>query len=259
MSDKVSIIMPNYNSARFLDETILSVIGQSYRDWELLIVDDCSTDSSLEIIKKFQLQDDRIHLIINDKNRGAAYSRNIALKHATGKWVAFLDSDDVWLPEKLEKQIYFMENNGYDFSYAICELIDENSVAIGKYVTGPKKITKRRMFRYNYLTCLTVMYNREKVGDVQIDDAVGNGRNDYALWLKVSRKCVCYLLQDLLAKYRVRTSSLSHGHFFRLIKYHYELFRISEKMGRLRSFYHTAVNMFFGLWKKLIYTKKVRE
>ena len=259
MSDKVSIIMPNYNSARFLDETILSVIGQSYRDWELLIVDDCSTDSSLEIIKKFQLQDDRIHLIINDKNRGAAYSRNIALKHATGKWVAFLDSDDVWLPEKLEKQIYFMENNGYDFSYAISELIDENSVAIGKYVTGPKKITKRRMFRYNYLTCLTVMYNREKVGDVQIDDAVGNGRNDYALWLKVSRKCVCYLLQDLLAKYRVRTSSLSHGHFFRLIKYHYELFRISEKMGRLRSFYHTAVNMFFGLWKKLIYTKKVRE
>lgn len=255
MSDKVSIIMPNYNSASFLEETISSVIEQTYGDWELLIVDDCSTDGSVEIIEKFRSQDDRIHLTVNDENRGAAFSRNVALGQASGKWVAFLDSDDVWLPEKLDKQIAFMEDNGYDFSYGYCELMDENSAALGKLVIGPKKITKRKMFRYNYLTCLTVMYNRETIGDIRIEEAIGNGRNDYALWLKVSRKSVCYLLPELLAKYRMRTQSLSHGHFFKLIKYHYELFRISEQMGKLRAFYHTAVNMFFGFWKKLIYTK----
>ena len=173
MSDLVSIIMPSYNTGRFISETIESVLAQSYSNWELIIVDDCSTDNTDEVIEDY-ISDDRIKYIKNDKNSGAAISRNRALREAKGKWIAFLDSDDLWEAQKLEKQITFMENYKYRFSYTNYIEIDEESIFNGKCVTGPKRITTHGMYNYCWMGCLTVMYDAEAIGLVQIEDIKKN-------------------------------------------------------------------------------------
>ena len=147
MNDLVSIVMPSYNTGCFIKETIESVLAQSYPTWELIIVDDCSSDNTDDIVRQY-LFDGRIHYIKSDTNGGAAASRNRALREAKGKWIAFLDSDDLWHPEKLEKQIEFMTKNNYHFSYTnYCE-IDENSKETGILITGPKVITNKLMKAY---------------------------------------------------------------------------------------------------------------
>lgn len=251
MNDLISIIMPSYNTGKFIAETINSVLAQTYTNWELIIVDDCSTDNTDEIVSSFT--DERIRYLKNEKNSGAAVSRNRALAQAKGKWIAFLDSDDLWTAGKLEKQIAFMENNGYSFSYTNYIEIDEESQPNGKSVTGPKKITKAGMYLYCWMGCLTVMYNAEKIGLIQIADIKKN--NDYAMWLKVCSKADCYLLNENLAKYRKRSGSISNHSYSKLIKWHYKLFSDAEGMGELRSTFHTVVNLFFGVVKKIIYTK----
>ena len=127
----VSIITPAFNSEKYIAETILSVQAQTYQDWEMLIIDDCSTDKTAEIVSAFHEKDSRIRYFYNSTNKGSAYSRNLALQNAKGKWIAFLDSDDTWHPEKLERQIEFMTKNNYNFSYTnYCE-IDDNSAETG--------------------------------------------------------------------------------------------------------------------------------
>ena len=257
MYGKVSIIMPNYNCEKFLGETINSVIRQTYTNWELLIVDDCSTDKSVEVIQEFCDQDDRIKLFVNEKNSGAAASRNWAMREATGKWIAFLDSDDMWLPEKLEKQLAFMVDNGYQFSYTSYEHVDEQNEKLNIVVTGPKVLSKRKMFRYCYPGCLTVIYDSTDTGIVQIPDEIANGENDYAIWLKVCKFYKCYYLGEILSLYRVRGSSLSHkSKKTKLMKNHYRLFRISEKRTAIGALYCLVRNLFFGFWKKVKYVKK---
>ena len=249
----VSIIMPNYNGAKYVRETLESVIAQTYTNWELLFVDDCSSDNSLEIVEGYN--EPRFKILKNPTNQGAAASRNYALREAKGKWIAFLDADDLWLPEKLEKQLAFMINNNYHFSCTSYEHINEDSEPIGVKVVSPKKIGKRKMYRYCYLGCLTVMYDAEHVGLIQVDERL-KSRNDYAMWLKVSKHCVCYYLDKALAKYRIRANSLSHSGLKKSIKNQYRLFRIGENMCAIRAMYHTMINLFFGMLKKVFYVKK---
>lgn len=252
MNDLVSIIMPSYNTAQYIAETIQSVLTQTYTNWELIIVDDCSIDNTDEIIATFT--DSRIRYLKNEHNSGAAVSRNRALKEAKGKWIAFLDSDDVWHPEKLEKQISFMEKNGYAFTYTEYEEIDETSSPLGIYVSGPKKITKAGMYNYCWPGCLTVMYDRDIVGEIQIEDIKKN--NDYAMWLKAVKKAPCYLLKENLARYRIRSNSISRHSKLKLIKHHYILYRTGEKKGITSSTVLTIRNLVFGVLKKLIYVSK---
>ena len=252
MNELVSVIMPSYNTGKFIKETVESVLAQTYTNWELLIVDDCSTDNTDEVMKEY-LSDSRVKYFKNEKNSGAAVSRNKALREASGKWIAFLDSDDLWLPNKLQKQISFMEENDYHFSYTnYCE-IDEESKNLGKSVTGPKKITKTGMYNYCWPGCLTVMYDSEKVGLVQIEDIKKN--NDYAMWLNAIKKADCYLLDEELAKYRKRTGSISNHGYTKLIKWHYRLYRFAEKKDPISSLVLTGRNLFFGVIKKLKYVK----
>ena len=199
MSGLVSIIMPSYNTGEYIAESIESVLRQTYQNWELIIVDDCSNDNTDDVVNPF-LKDARILYMKNKKNSGAAVSRNRALQAARGKWVAFLDSDDLWMPDKLSKQITFMEKNGYHFSYTNYAEMDSEGNRNGVKVSGPKKITKTGMFNYCWPGCLTVMYNVDTVGLVQVADIKKN--NDYAIWLKVCRKANCYLLDEELALYR---------------------------------------------------------
>lgn len=253
MQDLVSIIMPSYNTATLIKDSINSILCQTYSNWELIIVDDCSTDNTDEVV--FQISDNRIKYLKNDKNCGAALSRNRALREAKGKWIAFLDSDDLWAPEKLEKQISFMKKNNHIFSYTNYEEIDMQGKEIGVKITGPKKITKTGMFNYCWPGCLTVMYDASKIGLIQIDDIKIN--NDYAIWLKICRKANCYLLDECLGKYRRgREGSISNHKIIKMIRWHYMLFRNNEHQGKIISFINTCRNLIFGLYKKLRYVKE---
>ena len=249
----VSIIMPSYNTASFIEETIQSVLNQTYTNWELIIVDDCSTDNTNEVVDT--IKDCRIHYLKNEKNSGAAISRNKALREAKGQWIAYLDSDDLWMPEKLEKQIKFMEENGYVFSYTNYEEIDVDGYKTGVKVTGPKKITKTGMFNYCWPGCLTVMYDANKIGLIQIEDIKKN--NDYAMWLKVCRKADCYLLDEILGQYRKgRVGSVSTHSIRTMIGWHYKLYREAEDMGILSSLFNTGRNLVFGFYKKKRYVRR---
>ena len=249
----VSIIMPSYNTASFIEETIQSVLNQTYTNWELIIVDDCSTDNTDEVLEN--IKDSRIRYFKNDKNSGAAVSRNKALREAKGQWIAYLDSDDLWMPEKLEKQIHFMETNGYAFSYTNYEEIDVNGNKTGVSITGPKKITKTGMFNYCWPGCLTVMFDANKIGLIQIEDIKKN--NDYAMWLKVCRKADCFLLDETLGQYRKgRIGSVSTHSIKTMIGWHYKLYHEAECMGKIESLYNTGRNLIFGFYKKKRYVKK---
>jgi glycosyltransferase involved in cell wall biosynthesis len=246
--------MPSYNTSRFIEETINSVLSQTYSDWELLIVDDCSSDDTDDVVQPF-LADGRIRYLKNERNSGAAVSRNRALREARGKWIAFLDSDDLWMPEKLEKQIEFMKKNGYHFSYTNYAEINVDGKRNGISVTGPKKITKTGFFNYCWPGCLTVMYDAETIGLIQIADIKKN--NDYAMWLKVCQKADCYLLSEELALYRRgRAGSVSSHSIKTMISWHYKLYREAEGQNAISALINTGRNMIFGFYKKKRYVEK---
>lgn len=248
----VSIIMPSYNTGRLIGESIESVINQTYSNWELLIVDDHSTDHTEEVVRSFP--DDRIRFFSNEENLGAALSRNRAMREARGEWIAFLDSDDLWEPEKLEKQIDFMQRNGYVFSYHDYEKIDENSKPLNIYVTGPKVVTRQMMYNYGYPGCLTFMYSAKEFGLIQIKDIKKN--NDYAILLKACKMADCHLLPENLARYRVRKVSMSHDKLYKKIKSHYDLFRHCDEQSAIAAFWLASRNIFYGVLKKRNYERR---
>lgn len=251
----VSIIMPSYNTSQYIIKSIQSVQKQTYTNWELIIVDDCSTDDTDNTV--LQVKDSRVRYLKKERNSGAAESRNLALREAKGKWIAFLDSDDLWKQDKLEKQIAFMEKNEYFFSYAKYEVIDENGDFCGLRVSGPKRIKKKRMYKYCWPGCLTVMYDRDRIGEIQIADLKKN--NDYAMWLRVSEKADCYLLDEILGCYRKRRGSISNHSYIELVKWHYKLFRIEEKKNPISAMVYTFRNVFYGIVKKIVYVKKCKN
>lgn len=252
MNDLVSIITPTYNCGKFIGETIESVRAQNYTRWEMIIVDDCSTDNTEEVVASYH--DDRIVYIRNDVNSGAAVSRNRALRMARGRWMAFLDSDDLWMPEKLERQIKFMEENGYSFSSTKRTSCEEDGTPTGIYISGPRKVTKFKMHNYCWIGAATVMYDKNVIGLIQIADL--KKRNDYAMWLKAIEKADCYYLDETLSIHRKRKGSISSAKYTVLAKYFYILYRQGEEMGMLRAAVRTARNLFFGMMKKALYYKK---
>lgn len=245
--------MPSWNTDKFIAESIKSVLNQTYTCWELIIVDDCSTDNTDIVVSYFK--DARIRYYKNKTNLGAALTRNKAIREAKGEWVAFLDSDDIWLPEKLERQLNFMKEHSYYFSYHEYKKIDENSNPLNINVSGPKVITKRKMYNYGYPGCLTFMYNSTAMGLIQINDIKKN--NDYAILLKLCKKANCYLLPEYLALYRIRKKSISHDKILKKLKSHYDLFHMCDDRNVVTSFWYACWNMFYGITKKLQYERKV--
>lgn len=250
----VSIIMPSYNCGRFVAESIESVLAQTYKNWELLFVDDCSTDDTLLTVGLFAEKDKRIKVCQNVKNSGAAVSRNTALRNARGRWIAFLDSDDLWEPTKLERQIKFMEENGYAFSYHDYIEMDEQDKELGVYVSGKKHVGKFDMFACCWPGCLSVMYDAYVVGLIQINDIKKN--NDTAMWLKVIRKADCYLMPERLARYRRRQNSITPKPLWKRIWAHYPLFRVAEEMNPVTATFWVLMNVAGNAYKKMFYVKK---
>jgi teichuronic acid biosynthesis glycosyltransferase TuaG len=255
MHGLVSIIMPSYNTAKYIGDSIKSVLAQTYGNWELIIVDDCSTDNTDEIVKEF-LSDERIKYLKNAKNSGAAISRNYALREAKGKWIAFLDSDDLWLPEKLEKQLAFMVENGYKFSYTDY-MICLNGQWLPYVYYGPNVVNKRKMKDYCYFSTITVIYDREHVGLIQIEPVRKN--NDYAMWLRIIEKTPCYRFGECLSYYIKHEGSISSGSKLKLIKHHYILWRVAEHKNPISAWVLTFRNIFWWLIKRVKYKKDIKE
>lgn len=254
MNDLVSIITPTWNCGRFIGDTIRSIQVQTYTNWEMIIADDCSTDNTQKVIEAFIKQDNRIRYIRNEKNSGAAITRNYALREARGRWIAFLDSDDLWSPNKLERQIKFMDENKYSFSYHEYVEIDEDSSEIGVYVSGKRHITKWEMYACCWPGCLSVMYDANVVGLVQIADVKKN--NDTAMWLKVIDKADCYLLKENLGRYRRRKGSITPPSIKEKIGWHYVLFHKACGMNPIASAFWMCVNILGNSYKKIFFVKK---
>ncbi len=238
----VSIITPCYNSAKYIGETIESVLNQNYTNWEMIIVDDISTDNTVEVVRNYQKKDERIKFYVLSEKGGASLARNKAIKESKGKYIAFLDSDDVWKKEKLSKQVEFMENHNYDFTYHNYELIDENSNPLKVLRLSPKSISYKRALIGCSIGCLSAMYNCEKVGKIKIKRL--DKRNDDAMWFKILEKCNNgYLLNENLALYRIGNNSISSGSKLKLLKYHFKLYRVIQEYSIILSLFFTFTNI----------------
>jgi teichuronic acid biosynthesis glycosyltransferase TuaG len=234
----VSIITPSYNSAKFIKQCIESVIAQTYTNWEMLIVDDYSADNSLQILKKYN--DKRIQLIELDKNVGASESRNVAIRKAKGKYIAFLDSDDLWEPQKLEKQISFMETEDIAFSFSTYQPMSDDESKLYSIIHAPKIVTYSSYLKKTIIGCLTVVIDREKTGGFEMPNI--RSSHDMALWLLIMRRGFdAYGLDENLARYRIVSTS-NTANKWRAAKDVWMVYRQFEKLS-----------FFYSIWCFLNY------
>lgn len=234
----VSVITPTYNCADFIGETIESVQSQIYQNWEMIIVDDCSTDNTKEVVDKYISKDSRIKYFCLKNNSGAAVARTKAMELANGEYMAFLDSDDIWPEDKLKKQLYFMKEHDVAFTCTAYEQIDENGKPLNKVINTVPKADYNRVLLDCPVGNSTVMYNVEKMGKFEVPNI--RKRNDDALWLQMlKREKYVYGLNIVLMKYRIRHNSISSNKF-KVIKYHWILYRNIEHLSVARSLFHIA-------------------
>lgn len=208
MNNLVSIIMPAFNAGLYIEQSINSVINQTHENWELIIVNDCSTDNTKEICEAYEFREKRIQLINLEENLGVAGARNIAIERSLGKYIAFLDSDDLWKNDKLEKQLQFMNENRCFFVYASYEIINENGKTSGKILKVPKVIDYNSLLKVNSIGCLTVLIDKESIDNIEMPKLK---HEDYATWLTVLKKnnIKAYGIEESLAFYRKTPNSIS--------------------------------------------------
>lgn len=231
----VTIVTPSYNSASFFSETIQSVLNQSFSDWEMIVVDDCSTDNTIEVIQHFVDQDSRIKMICLSKNSGPAVARNTAIECAQGRYIAFLDSDDIWLPDKLEKQLVFMQDNNYPFTYAAYDKIDENRQVFG-YVGVPDNISYYDLLKTCSIGCLTAIYDTDYFGKIYMP--TNTKREDFATWLILLKQVdYAYGLNECLAQYRVYENQTS-AKKIKMAKENWYLYREVEGLNLMKASYY---------------------
>lgn len=217
MEEKVSVIMPAYNASKFIEKSIESVRSQTYSNWELLIADDGSSDHSVDIIKRFSNKDQRIKLVEIKNNNGAANARNEAIKKSNGRYLAFLDSDDLWAPEKLKKQVEFMKVREIGFSFTNYRMISEDGHEMDRFVICPEKVTYEDLLKNTIIGCLTVIIDKNKISDVAFPNVKPE---DTALWLSILRQGhAAYCLQEDLAMYRVVKGSVSSNRLKAAMKF----------------------------------------
>lgn len=243
----VSIITPTYNSANTIADTIESAINQSYPWWQMIIVDDASTDDTVNIIKNWQTVDDRILLMQLDCNSGAAIARNKAIKNAIGRYIAFLDSDDRWKTDKLLKQINFMRSNKAALSFTGYEKIDDNGAYIG-YVGAHSTVNYKALLKSNVIGCLTAIYDTKYIGKIYMPEI--RTRQDYGLWLDILKNhtVVAHGLNEVLATYSVRKNSISSNKKKAALNT-FKLYRDIEKLGNVKSVYYFCHYVIRGLVK----------
>lgn len=252
----ISIITPAYNAERFIEETIHSVLEQTYSNWEMIIVDDQSRDKTVEIVKKYVEKDKRIKLIMLEENGGSAVARNTAMKNSEGKYIAFLDSDDLWYPNKLEKQLEFMQANDIAFSFTEFERIQQDGSPTGQVSNAPKSVGYSDLMKHCIIGCLTVMLDRTKIGELRMPDI--RTRQDYAFWLQITRNGIrAYGLPEVLAKYRLVENSISRNKW-RAAKKNWYVYKHVEKQGLIKSTWYFSNYAIRNVLKLLKWKIKAR-
>lgn len=232
----VSVITPLYNAKDYIKGAIQSVQEQSYTNWEMVIIDDGSTDDSIAIVEEIQKKDERIRLIFNDGNQGVASARNHGIRVAKGRYIAFLDSDDLWLPDKLEIQLEQMKHKQCGFCYGNCQVIDHDGRVYGKERIAPAKITYRQLLYGNPIPCVTVVLDRWSVGQIQMPRI---GHEDYATWLMILQYETHYAIgvEKIVAQYREDKKSLS-GNKWKAVRWQWDIYRKFLKMGCFQSLWY---------------------
>lgn len=263
-NDLVSVIMLSKDNGRYVEETIRSVMAQTYQNWEVIFMDDSSKDDTVSQMMDLMTEskvrredgtyETRIKVSQSVQSRGFGISLNSALRDARGRWIAFLNVGDVWEPEKLSKQIAFMEEHGYAFSYTKFGLMNENSEDRGIVIGGKEHINYKDMQKCCWPSYLTVMYDANKVGKMRVRNLGRN--NDYALWLNVSEKVDCHLLPENLAKLRTKWNLFGKFILTTKLKWRYECYRIEEDLGLFTSIGMTLRNMCYGVWKWWKYVER---
>lgn len=234
----VSIIVPVYNAAKYIEQTIDMVCQQTYKDWELILVDDASSDGSADVIeKRIKSQGKRIRLIRKDYNEGAAAARNSGIDASSGRYIAFLDADDVWMPDKLEKQVAFMEKTGAAFSFHSYEFGDEKANPTGRIVRAPQTLKFRQALSRTVIFTTTVMFDTEKI-DMEIIHMPQVPSEDTATWWRILKSgYVAYGLDENLAIYRRPGKSLSSNKFVAMQRIWF-LYRNIADLSVAASFYY---------------------
>ena len=233
--EKISIIVPMYNAEKFIGKTIESVLAQTYQNWEMLIMNDVSTDNSLAIVSVYAKKDERIKIVNTEKNVGVVKGRNFLIDLASGKYIAFLDADDYWHNEKLEKQIKFMKEKNASISCTEYTRVKDNEEKINDVIIK-EEISYNDMLKNNYLGCLTVIYDAKKIGKRYFKELEKN--EDYVLWLEIVKDVnTIYGLKENLAYYRVLDNSRSSNKV-KTAKVRWEIYRKIEKLSLLKSIYY---------------------
>lgn len=235
MNAIVSIITPVYNSEKYIAQNLKSVIAQSYQHWEHILIDDCSTDRSEEIIQSFQNNDNRIKYLSLNSNSGAGVARNKGIEIAKGDYIAFLDSDDQWYPTKLYDQLSFMKQNGYYFSFTNYDTVNEAGRHLNKIIKCKPMVTYKIALLKNPIGCLTVMYDVNFFGKQYMPSI--RKRQDYALWLSLLKKVNGYGLNKCLASYRIGNNSISSNKMD-LLKYEWNIYREVESLSFFKSCFY---------------------
>jgi teichuronic acid biosynthesis glycosyltransferase TuaG len=247
MESLVSIITPCFNSEKFISETIISVQKQTYSNWEMFIADDGSEDKTVQIIQNFMDEDSRIHLIRLHKNSGAAKARNFGIEKITGKYMTFLDADDIWFPDFIENSIETIKKTGINFVFSSYKRSNENLEFVYSDFIVPKKVTYTDILKTNSISCLTAFINVEALGIKKMPDILK--RQDMGLWLKYLKEIpFAHGIQEPKAIYRIRENSLSRNKK-NLIKYQWQFYYKVEKLGFFPSVYYMLQWMVRGFLK----------
>ncbi|MGC9351581.1 MAG: glycosyltransferase family 2 protein [Sulfurovum sp.] len=247
MNIDVTIITPSHNSEKFIAQTIESVLNQTYREWEMIIVDDQSTDNSVKLIDSYVQKDTRIKCIVLEENSGPAVARNRAIEEAKGRYIAFLDADDLWMPQKLEKQIAFMQRENIALSYTGYYRFEASVEEIKDEITVPLKVDYHELLKQNIIGCLTAVYDTKVLGKVTMP--LIRKRQDFGLWLKILKEVpYAYALQEPLAYYRIHTDSISSNKII-TSKYNWKLYREVEKLPWYKALYYFAWYTYRSLLK----------
>lgn len=233
--DLVSIITPMYNAEKTIAYTIESVLAQTYMKWEMIIIDDASSDSSMDIVKEYVKNDSRIKLYSLNRNEGIANARNVGLANAGGRYICFLDSDDMWRSEKLMVQCELMKENGWGFSFTSCAVIDKNHQFVGKIRHVPHFVDYKKLLKGNCIPCLTVMIDREQIN---VPMMVNMHHEDYILWLEILKNYKgAYGIDAVLADYRISDNSIS-ANKIKSAKWTWDIYYKKEKYGLIESLYY---------------------
>lgn len=246
----VSVIIPVYNAEKYIKETLQSALQQSYKPIEIICVDDCSKDGSAQLITDMQKKHSEIRYYCQEKNMGAAVARNTALQIAQGRYVAFLDSDDLWEPEKLNKQLSFMRNKQISFCYTAIEMMDENNRVLKGKRKIPSSINYKGLLRNTAIATSSVVVDRNYFGDFQMP--LRRSGQDYATWLSLLRNGEnAYGIDEVLVRYRVGSSSLSSNKFKSICQV-WEIQVKNEGIHPVAAAYHTGWFILHALKKYLI-------